>query len=216
MVVVFGTLGFTPEKFTPSLRHHAPVDEVRVFHDTDERSRDAAGEVEQHCDEIGLPCKAIEVDAFNMLEAAGAIRDEVDQFETGAIVFNVTGGTAVLSCAGLLTCVLEGIRAETTNLRDPSQAPEALPLLTIEYSELLTDAQRRVLRAISERNGKVSQSDLVDILGLRKATVSHHVKSLKERGLVVGTRAKDARMEYLQVPSSADLLLGDQIPGGSE
>ncbi len=214
MVVVFGTLGFTPDKLTPSLRHHAPVDAVRVFHDTDERSREAADEVTEHCEEIGLACDAIEVDAFNMLEAAGAIRAEVDAFEPGAIVFNITGGTAVLSCAGLLTCVLEGIRAETTNLRDPSQAPEPLPLLTIEYSQLLTDAQQRVLRAISERNGKVSQSDLVDVLGLRKATVSHHVKSLKERGLVVGTRAQDARMEYLEVPSSADLLLGDRIPPG--
>lgn len=208
MVVVFGTLGFTPEKFLPSLRHHAPVEAVRIFHDTDERSREAADEVLDHCDEIGLSCEAVELDAFNMLEAAGAIRDEVDAFPSGSVVFNITGGTAVLSCAGLLTCVLEGIPAETTNLKDASRPPEPLPLLTIEYSELLTDAQQRVLGAISERSGKVSQSDLVEVLGLRKATVSHHIKSLKERGLVKGRRAKDARMEYLEVPPSADLLLG--------
>lgn len=212
MVVVFGTLGFTPEKFLPSLRHHAPIDAVRVFHDADERSQDAAQDVQAHCGEIGLDCEAIQVDAFDMLEAAGAIRKETAAFEKGAIVFNITGGTAVLSTAALLTCVLEGIRAETSDLRDASRPPEALPLLTIEYNELLTDAQRRVLRAISERSGKVSQSDLVDILGLRKATVSHHVKSLKERGLVTGRRAEDARMEYLEVPPSADLLLGDRPP----
>lgn len=217
MVVVFGTLGFTPDKLLPSLRHHAPVDAVRVFHDTDERSKDAAADVRAHCDELGLACETIPVDAFDMLDAVGTIRKEVSAFDTGAIVFNITGGTAVLSCAALLTCVLDGIRTETTDLRDKSQPPEPLPLLTIEYSELLTDAQRRVLRAISERNGKVSQSDLVDVLGLRKATVSHHVKSLKERGLVTGRRAEDARKEYLEVPPSADLLLGDPTsPSTSE
>lgn len=210
--MVFGTLGFTPEKFLPSLRHHAPVDAVRVFHDDDERSRDAARSVEKHCRDLGLECKAIEVDAFNMLEAAHEIRRETDEFEPGEVVFNITGGTPVLSCAALLTCVLDGLRAETADPEDPSQAPEPLPLLTIEYSELLTDAQQRVLRAIAERSGKVSQSDLVEVLDLRKATVSHHVKSLKERGLVTGERAEDARMEYLSVPPSASLLLGDRPP----
>lgn len=215
MVVVFGTLGFTPEKFLPSLRHHAPVDAVRVFHDADERSREAAVEVVDHCDDLGLDCEALEVDAFDMLDATRHIRKSTDAFDPGQIVFNITGGTPVLSCAALLTCVLEGLRAETSNPEDPSQPPQTLPLLTLEYSELLTDAQRRVLRAIAERSGKVSQSDLVDVLDLRKATVSHHVKSLKERGLVSGERAEDARMEYLSVPPSANLLLGDEMPPGS-
>lgn len=209
MVVVFGTLGFTPEKFLPSLRHHAPVDAVRVFHDADERSQEAATDVREHCKELGLDCQSIQVDAFDMVQATAAIRKQTQGFSTGEIVFNITGGTAVLSCAALLTCVLDGIRAETVDLRDTSQPPEPLPLLTISYNELLTDAQRRVLQAISDRSGKVSQSDLVDILDLRKATVSHHVKSLKDRGLVSGERAEDARMEYLKVPPSADLLLGD-------
>lgn len=209
---MFGTLGFTPEKFLPSLRHHSPIEGVRIFHDADERSREAADNVRTHCKEIGLTCEAIQVDAFDMVVAASRIREEVREFDRGSLVFNITGGTAVLSCAALLTCVLDGIRAETTDLRDPSRAPEPLPLLTISYKELLTDAQRNVLQAIADRSGKVSQRDLVEILGLRKATVSHHVKSLKERGLVRGRRAEDARMEYLEVPPSADLLLADEPP----
>lgn len=207
MVTVFGTLGFTPEKFLPSLRHHAPIDSVCVFHDADDRSHEAAEEVAEHCNEIGLPCETVEVDAFDMLEAAQTIRGRVSEEDPSSVVFNITGGTAVLTCAALLTCVLEGLRAETTDLRDKSQPPEALPLMTMSYKELLTDAQRKVLSAIADRSGKVSQRDLTDILGLRKATVSHHVKSLKERGLVQGRRAEDARMEYLEVPPSADLLL---------
>jgi CRISPR locus-related DNA-binding protein len=207
VVTVFGTLGFTPEKFLPSLRHHAPIDRVCVFHDADERSHEAAEEVAEHCSNIGLPCEAVEVDAFDMLEATKTIRDEVTEVDPSDVVFNITGGTAVLTCAALLTSVLEGLRAETTDLRDASQPPEALPLMTMSYKELLTDAQRNVLSAIAERNGKVSQRDLTDVLDLRKATVSHHVKSLKERGLVTGQRAEDARMEYLEVPPSADLLL---------
>lgn len=207
MVTVFGTLGFTPEKFLPSLRHHAPIDRVCVFHDADDRSHEAAEEVAEHCNDIGLPCETIEVDAFDMLEATETIRSEVSEVDPSDVVFNITGGTAVLSCAALLTSVLEGLRAETTDLRDPSQPPEPLPLLTMSYNELLTDAQQGVLSAIAEHNGKVSQRDLTEILGLRKATVSHHVKSLKERGLVEGRRAEDARMEYLEVPPSANLLL---------
>jgi len=191
------------------LRQHAPIEDVRIFHDDEERSREAAREVVQHCEDIGLACQAIEVDAFNMTEAAQRIREEVRDVGAEEIVFNISGGTAVLSCASLLTCVLEGVRAETTDLRDPSNPPEPLPLLTMSYKELLTGAQRKVLRAIAERSGKVSQRDLTDILGLRKATVSHHVKSLKERGLVSGERAEDARMEYLEVPPSADLLLDE-------
>ncbi len=207
MVTVFGTLGFTPEKFLPSLRHHAPIEAVCLFHDADERSHEAAEEVAEHCNDIGLPCETIEVDAFDMIEATKAIREEVSQADPSGVVFNITGGTAVLSCAALLTCVLEGLRAETTDMRDMSKPPQSLPLLTMSYKELLTGAQQDVLAAIAERSGKVSQRDLTEILGLRKATVSHHVKSLKERGLVHGKRAEDARMEYLEVPPSADLLL---------
>lgn len=212
MVVVFGTLGFTPEKFLPSLRHHAPIEEVRVFHDTAKDSQAAAHDVEAYCKDLGVACRAIEVDAFDILEAAGKIREEVHKYDEGQVVFNLTGGTAILSCAALLVAVLDGVRAETVDLRDLKQPPEALPLLTISYKELLTDAQRRVLRAITENTPEVTQSDLVDILGLRKATISHHVKTLKQRGLVQGRSAEDGRMEYLEVPPSADLLLSDRPP----
>ncbi len=213
MVVVFGTLGFTPEKFLPSLRHHAPIEEVRLFHDSDKRSQDAAHDVQVYCKELGVTCKTVEVDAFDIIEAADAIRKEVRAFDRGEIVFNMTGGTAILSCAALLVAVLDGVRAETVDLRDLKQAPEALPLLTISYKELLTDAQRRVLRAITELGEDVTQRDLVEELGLRKATISHHVKTLKERGLVQGRSAEDGRMEYLDVPPSANLLLADPPPG---
>lgn len=213
MVVVFGTLGFTPEKFLPSLRHHAPIEEVRLFHDSDKRSQDAAHDVQVYCKELGVGCKTIEVDAFDIIEAADAIRAEVRAFDRGEVVFNITGGTAILSCAALLVAVLDGVPAETVDLRDLKQAPEALPLLTISYKELLTDAQRRVLRAITELGDDVTQRDLVEELGLRKATISHHVKTLKERGLIQGRGAEDGRMEYLDVPPSANLLLADPPPG---
>ena len=209
MVVVFGTLGFSPEKFMPSLRHHAPIEAVHVFHDTAGESKEAASQVVQYCKEMGVTCHPVQVDAFDIIEAASAIREEVRQYDEGQVVFNITGGTAVLSCAALLVAVLDGVRAETVDLRDLKKAPEPLPLLTISYKELLTDAQRRVLRAITEAKGDVSQRDLVDALGLRKATVSHHVKTLKKRGLVEGRSAEDGRMEYLEVPPSADLLLAD-------
>jgi len=212
MVVLFGTLGFTPEKFLPSLRQHAPVDAVRIFHDAEPRSQEAALDVQRHCKELGIDCTPVQVNAFDIVEAAGTIRRELRRFEHGSVVFNITGGTAVLSCAALLVAVLDGVRTETVDLRDAQAPPIPLPLLTISYKELLTGAQRTVLRAISDGRGKVTQRDLVEQLGLRKATVSHHVKTLKHRGLVSGRSAEDGRMEYLDVPASASLLLADDPP----
>lgn len=212
MVVVFGTLGFTPDKFLPSLRSHAPIDAVRVFHDADPRSQNAALEVQTHCKELGIDCTPVQVDAFDIIEAAKKIRTEVRRFDRNAIIFNITGGTAVLSCAALLVAVLDGVRAETVDIRDTKRPPRSLPLLTISYKELLTDAQRRVLQAIAEGGGTITQRDLVERLDLRKATVSHHVKTLKLRGLVTGRSAEDGRMEHLEVPPSAELLLHDEPP----
>lgn len=208
MTRIFGTLGFTPQKLIPTIRQRDDVQEVVVFHDTHERSRAAAERVRTYCEDLAVGFEARELDAFDILTCAQAIRTRLRDAPTDEVVFNITGGTPIISSAALLTCLLEGVRAVTVDERTGKEVQ--LPLLSIRYEEILNESQRGILRHILEHPG-CTQSDLAQALGKSKATVSHHVGNLKDKGLLTATSLPDGRTEALEVIESGELLLmGDE------
>ncbi len=206
MTRIFGTLGFTPQKLIPTIRQRDNVEGVVVFHDTHERSRAAAKAVRTYCRDLDVDFEARELDAFDVLTCARAIRTRVREAPDDDVVFNITGGTSIISSAALLTCLLEGVRAVTVDERSGGETQ--LPLLSIRYEEILNEQQRRILRYIIDHPG-CTQSDLAEALGKSKATVSHHVGNLKAKGLLHAEALPDGRTEALEVIESGELLFLD-------
>ncbi|HLE98195.1 MAG TPA: DUF6293 family protein [Candidatus Thermoplasmatota archaeon] len=211
MTIIFGTLGFTPDKLLPSLASHGDVTRLVFFHDKEPRSVKAAAQVREHCLRRGIESEAHPLDAFDIIECATKMRERVKRHGATSIVFNVTGGTAVISSAATLTCILEGVRAVYLNEKTGKEVD--LPLLTMRYDEILNEEQRRVLALVAKKGkGGCSQADIMRDTKLSRATVSHHVKNLKNKRLLRAVPHKeDSRKEVLTVMESAALLLmGDE------
>lgn len=210
LTIVFGTLGFTPRKLLPSVTSQEDVKRLVFYHDTHEESRAAAKRVRAFCHERGLDVQGVELDAFDIIQCAVRIRRDLRDAADESVVFNITGGTPVISSAATLACILEGVRAVYVDERDWREV--SLPLLSIRHEDILNPEQRRVLRFIAGYASGCTQADVARGLGLARGTVSHHVRRLKEKHLV---RAEpdpaDARKEALSVMESAELLL--EAPG---
>lgn len=218
MTTVYGTLGFTPEKYLPTLRKRSDLEAAVVFHDEDERSIEAAGEVRDYCQGLDLPVTTVQVDAFDLVDAAQTMQEHVRKTEDEEIIVNVTGGTKVLTAAAILVSILEGLR--TVYIHEETGEEIPLPLITARYEQLLTDAQRRVLRYVIDHNDQAgrsggeacTQADIRDALGLSKPTVSQHVRELVDYGVLTEeSHPEDARKKMLGVIPSARLLLGDDL-----
>lgn len=216
MTTIYGTLGFTPDKFLPTLRQRSDVEAACCFHDDHPDSVEAAREVARYCKDLGVDYASVQVDAFDLVDAAGAMQAEVRDRgpEAADLVFNVTGGTKVLSAAAILVCILEGLRAVYVHEETGREVP--LPLLTVRYDRVLTEAERRVLRFIAEHEGEgpdppgTTQADIRAGLELSKPTVSHHVGKLVDHGVVEeAPDPDDGRRKLLTVIPSARLLLGE-------
>lgn len=209
VTVIFGTLGFSPHKLLPTVRSHEKVDRLVFFHDHEPRSREAAKKVVDFCKERGLPVTVREVDAFDILECATQMRKELKNFQPRDVIFNLTGGTPVISSAATLVCILQGVRA--VYIHEQTKEEIMLPLLTVQYDTILNDAQRRVLRFVIDRaKTGCTQAEIAKGLDLTPSTVSHHVKKLVGQQLLeVRENPKDSRTDLLFVRPSASLLLED-------
>lgn len=206
MTILFGTLGFTPEKFTPTIRSRDDVERVVLFYDKHERSREARQKVTQFCHELGIDVEGVEVDAFDLVEAAVPIRQKMQQYDRTSILFNVTGGTKVLASAAMLACILEGVRA--IYLHDTTGDEVALPLLTIQYEDHLSSQVKKVLAYIHQNPG-CSPTDVGGAVDLAKPTITHHVKRLADYGLIEKkAHENDQRKATLWAIPSVKLLLG--------
>lgn len=209
MTVVFGTLGFTPEKLVPTVTKHANVTKLVFFHDKDPRGKAAAKRVKQFCKDRDLPAEGHEVNAFDIIECTRQMKQAMRAYPRDEIIFNLTGGTPVISSAATLVCILEGVRA--VYIHEVTKEEVSLPLLTVRYDAILNEAQRRVLRHVAKSNdGECTQADIVKALKLSPSTVSYHVKNLSAQHLLQAEAdPEDTRSLRLRILPSATLLLED-------
>ena len=211
MVVILGTLGHHPETLMPTIRSTKGIGEVVVFHSDHEDSIKAV-------EEIGRTCQMMDVifsprlipDAFDLVSTAMEIQRTILELRASSkqiAVFNIAGGTRIMSASALLVCTLEGLNA--VYVHDDSHREIPLPLLQIKYSDILTDQEKLILRFLLERKGvDVTQKDLASALHLHKATVNHHVQQLIEKRAVhLEEKAGDKRSRLVKVEDSMALLL---------
>ena len=195
----------------PTIRSTKGIGEVVVFHSDHEDSIKAV-------EEIGRTCQMMDVifsprlipDAFDLVSTAMEIQRTILELRASSkqiAVFNIAGGTRIMSASALLVCTLEGLNA--VYVHDDSHREIPLPLLQIKYSDILTDQEKLILRFLLERKGvDVTQKDLASALHLHKATVNHHVQQLIEKRAVhLEEKEGDKRSRLVKVEDSMALLL---------
>ena len=211
MVAILGTLGHHPETLLPTIRSTKGIDLVVAFHSDHADSIKAV-------QEIGRTCQMMEVefsprpipDAFDLVSTAMEIQKTILELRTEKkqiAVFNIAGGTRIMSASALLVCTLEGLNA--VYVHDDSHKEIPLPLLQIKYSEILTAQEKLILKFLLDKKGaEVTQRDLAIELHLHKATVNHHVQQLIEKRAVrLEEKVGDKRVRLIIVEDSMALLL---------
>jgi len=221
MVAVFGTLGYRPKSLIPTIRSTPDVDKVVFYCGADKKDPEAVRKVAEaknavmdYCRSLKLAVDAVELeDPFDFKGIALRIRGDIRKHKKegkGVAVFNIAGGTRPTSSAALLACILEGI--PTVYVHDVTYEEIHLPLLRMEYDQVLSGEEREILRRLLKSRLKdITEVELAALLGKHKATVNHHIKNLVAKGaLRLEKHPTDSRKKVVKVEESAELLLGDE------
>lgn len=179
------------------------------FHSPHPDGKAAAKKVIAFCKDRGMKCTERTVNAFDIIECAREMRREVRKCVPTEIVFNLTGGTPVISSAATLVCILDGIRA--VYFHEEEKVEKNLPLLMVRYDAILNPKQTRFLKHVAQA-GEIGcrQTEIAKALRLKPSTVSHHVRRLRRQQLLrVEEEEEDSRSTRVFIMPSATLLLED-------
>lgn len=209
MVTIFATLGWEPKSVIPSIKSRDNVEELIVYCSPDKKGEAAWQKLWEYCSSIDLSVKPVKLkDQFDLIKIANEIRKDLKKCSGKDVIFNITGGTKVMSSAALLACILEGIPAVYCNEKTGKEEP--LPLMQIKYEDFLSEQQKKILKIIKELGENCTAVGVAKKANLKKATVAHHAKELADRGLIsIETSKEDSRKKYLKLVESVELLVSD-------
>ena len=130
---------------------------------------------------LGIPVSITIVNQENVIrdviERIGEIIG-ADGKNFSQILMNVSCGDKLIGCACLSAAFINGIKAFGI---DSSGAPLAMPVLKLSYSEVISEAKIKILRAIDGAGGTVnSLEQLEEISGFGKPLLSYHVMGAKD------------------------------------
>lgn len=221
MVAVFGTLGYRPKSLIPTIRSTQDVDKVVFYCGADEHDPEAVKKVAEakrgvldYCRTMKIAADAVELDdPFDFKRIATRIRGDIKRHKREGrevAVFNIAGGTRPTSSAALLACILEGV--PTVYVHDITYEEIHLPLLRMEYSQVLSTEERQILRTLLKNKSKgLTEVELAKLVGKHKATVNHHIKNLIAKGAIrLEKHPEDSRKRIVRLEDSTELLLGDE------
>lgn len=130
-----------------------------------------------------------------MRRVSEIVREEALSFDD--VYLNVSSGSKMLTCAGISAAFVNGIKAIGTN----EHGIFHLPVLKFSYSELISEAKFRILKALQEMGGEAESLDaLKTALGVDKSLLSYHVrggresKGLEALGLVSVDRSRYGKL----------------------
>ncbi len=113
------------------------------------------------------------------------------------VFFNVSSGSKMLSCAGLSTAFVHGIKA----IGATKDGIFHFPVLKFSYSEIISEPKFAILRALRDAGGAVaSLSDLEAKVDVDKSLLSYHIrggrdsKGLEKLGLVSVDRGEYGKL----------------------
>jgi len=150
---------------------------------------------------LGLPVSEMFVSDGNVIRdvlqsIAKVISEEGSNFDQ--ILMNVSAGDKMMGCAALSAAFVNGIKASGM---DQEGCPMLLPVLKLSYSEIVSEAKLRILRAIDGAGGEVeSLEKLSEVSKYGKPLLSYHVqgsresKGLADLGLVEVNRVERGKI----------------------
>jgi len=186
MTLLFGTLGFTPEKFLGAIKTIPNVTRV-VFYTAHTlqpkdraRSERAVQEVERALAALGIPAQHAKLaDPFDFGKCLTRLLDDLKHTGAEGIVFNLTGGTKPMVIAAAVACMVLGIPAYYVPEEQHGAQAIELPIFRIRYSTVLTAKELRILEVIQESEPE-SLKELADRLGIEQSTLSGHLRNLEK------------------------------------
>ncbi len=190
MVVVFGTLGFTAEKFLAALPSvGAQVERAVVYTGREVKPREkrlsdtALAKVRSVLQAMTIACDHKEFSSpWDFAEIARSMMMDLREVDPRRAVFNLTGGPKTMTVAATVACLVHGVRVlyVPEELEGPS-VPVELPLLRIRYSQVLSETQQKVLRVVRDHSPR-SLDELAQILRKSNSVVTVHAQKLAALG----------------------------------
>jgi DNA-binding MarR family transcriptional regulator len=200
-------MGDDPELLMPTFRSTPDLTEVVVFC---EDGKADLQRLERVCTSMSVMLRPVKVkNAFDLVSIAKDMKREVRRIRTegGRVaVFNIAGGTRIMSAAALLVSTIDGLNA--VYVHDDTKKEIPLPLLRVDYSLALNTKQREILEYLLASEGRQrTQKEISDHMGLHKATVNHHIQAMVEKGAVrVIPKPDNNRAKLVVAEESMELL----------
>jgi len=141
---------------------------------------------------LGLPINITIVTKENVVRDTMERVNEIvnidgNQFQQ--VLMNVSSGDKLIGCSALSAAFINGIQA--FGMDETHAVPLLMPVLKLSYSEIVSEAKIKILKAINNAGGIVESLDhLEQISGYGKPLLSYHVqgardsKGLADLGLV--------------------------------
>ncbi|MGQ0534617.1 MAG: MarR family transcriptional regulator [Methanobacteriota archaeon] len=209
--VLLSTLGYTPQKVTPAIRHESPLSRLVVFYGPVENKRTTAAfeEVRGACGALSLPLVARPLRNPHDFEACvRTFRREVRSLDErpSDVVFNTSGGTGVMQMAAAFVCFTEGIRMSYYNRETGSYVPMG-PIRLVD-SERLREPKRRIVEHLARQATGVEPARLSRAFRLGASNLHKHLDDLERQGWVERVRPPDVRRDRVAATPAARLLFG--------
>jgi hypothetical protein len=136
---------------------------------------------------IGLPV------TINLVTKENVIRDTMERVneilnlnakEFQQVLMNISSGDKLLGCAALSSAFINGIKA--FGMDSTHTIPLLMPVLKLSYSEIISEAKIKILKAIDSAGGIIGSLDeLEELSGFGKPLLSYHVQGgLADLGLI--------------------------------
>lgn len=95
------------------------------------------------------------------------------------ILMNISSGDKLIGCAALSAAFINGIKA--FGMDETGTTPLLMPVLKLSYSEIISDAKIKILKAIDSVGGTIDGLEkLEQISGYGKPLLSYHVQGAKD------------------------------------
>lgn len=221
MTVVLCTLGDDPSKILESVSRADPRTERVVIYtgwatqSERRRSTDALRQVKAALETMNLPYKHQEFSSESEFSSIlHTVLSDLGTIVPEDAIFILTGGPRAVMVPAIVSCLLLGVRAVYhTDEQIGGADPVELPLFRIRYSELLTQRQRELLRAVRDSTPK-SLEELASTLERSNTTITYHTHRLSEMGALtfaLNPRNRQLRVPKLRAASEAILMAEDVL-----
>jgi hypothetical protein len=131
---------------------------------------------------LGLPT------TINLVTKENVIRDTMERVneilnlnakEFQQVLMNISSGDKLLGCAALSSAFINGIKA--FGMDSTHTIPLLMPVLKLSYSEIISEAKIKILKAIDSAGGVIGSLDeLEELSGFGKPLLSYHVQGGKD------------------------------------